>query len=356
MSGTSKGKQNLVQKLSTQTKDGLKIENQRLCKILNDLKKKYKLTYEVIQLLDQEYEQSKDSMVLRYPQLKDMIRRATTDHVLQQAEMPKIPKHKGVKDLFHSTEGTTQVQQPVQSRSSSFLQTCKQFAGINIYLVMLLYILDLFHSTEGTTQVQQPVQSRSSSFLQTYLFHSTEGTTQVQQPVQSRSSSFLQTYLFHSTEGTTQVQQPVQSRTSSFLQTCKQFAGINIYLVLLLYILDLFHSTEGTTQVQQPVQSRSSSFLQTCKQFAGKSDDSSYEMKTVTRNLSDMHKKEIEDDNKNKEHMISVYENKFLRAHNRLTKLKQEFIASKEDLLPVRYNKLKEMIKTVTKDEKLKPE
>ncbi|VDI35328.1 Hypothetical predicted protein [Mytilus galloprovincialis] len=242
MSGTSKGKQNLVQKLSTQTKDGLKIENQRLCKILNDLKKKYKLTYEVIQLLDQEYEQSKDSMVLRYPQLKDMIRRATTDQVLQQAEMPKIPKHKGVKDLFHSTE--------------------------------------------GTTQVQQPVQSRSSSFLQTYLFH----------------------------------------------------------------------STEGTTQVQQPVQSRSSSFLQTCKQFAGKSDDSSYEMKTVTRNLSDMHKKEIEDDNKNKEHMISVYENKFLRAHNRLTKLKQEFIASKEDLLPVRYNKLKEMIKTVTKDEKLKPE
>ncbi|XP_052070856.1 uncharacterized protein LOC127709391 [Mytilus californianus] len=217
MSGTSKGnKQNLVQKLSTQTKDGLKIENQRLCKILNDLKKKYKVTYDVIHQLDQEYEQSKDNMVLRYPQLKQMIRQATTDHVIQQAEVPKIPKHKGVKDLFHSTEGTTQVQQPVASKSSSFLQTCKQFAG--------------------------------------------------------------------------------------------------------------------------------------------KSDDSSYETRTVTRNLSDMHKKEIEEDNRSKEHMISVYENKFLRAHNRLTKLKQEFIASKEDLPPLRYKKLKEMIKTVTKDEKLKPE
>lgn len=69
-----------------------------------------------------------------------------------------------------------------------------------------------------------------------------------------------------------------------------------------------------------------------------------------------MHKAEIEDDNRHKEHMISVYENKFLRAHNRLIKLKQEYLACKEDLPPVRYKKLKDMIKVVTKDATLKPE
>ena len=69
-----------------------------------------------------------------------------------------------------------------------------------------------------------------------------------------------------------------------------------------------------------------------------------------------MHKKEIEDDNNYKEHMISVYENKFLRAHNRLNKLKQEYLASKEDLPPIRYQKLKDMIKIVIKDDKLNME
>lgn len=210
------GKKNLVQKLSTQTKDGLKIENQRLSKILSDLKRKYKTTYEVIQVLDQEYERSKDNPVTRYAHMKQMILDATTDDILRQSEPPKIPKHKGVKDLFHSTEGTTEVRAPVKSKPSSFLQVCKEFAG--------------------------------------------------------------------------------------------------------------------------------------------KSDESSYAMKTVTRNLSEMHKAEIEDDNRHKEHLISVYENKFLRAHNRLIKLKQEYLDCKEDLPPIRYKKLKEMIKVVTKDATLKPE
>lgn len=219
MSGKDKGKkQNLVQKLSTQTKDGLKIENQRLSKVLNDLKSKYKATHDVIRKLEERYEQSKENiMMTRYAQLKQFIREATTDEVIERSAPPDIQKHKGIKELFRNT-------------------------------------------------------------------------------------------------------------------------------------------TEGTTQVQQPVTIQTNSFLQTCKEFAGKASDTTYEMKTVTRSLSEMHKKEIEEDNRYKEHMISVYENKFLRAHNRLNKLKQEYIASKEDLPPMRYQKLKEMIKTVTKDEKLKME
>ena len=215
-SNKDRKKQNLVQKLSTQTKDGLKIENQRLDKVLSGLKSKYRLTHDVIKRLDQGYEQSKENLMMtRYNHLKQLIREATADQNIEQSVPPQIPKHKGVKELFRGTEGTTQVHQPVTSKPT---------------------------------------------------------------------------------------------------------------------------------------------FLQACKQFAGKAEDGAYEMETVTRNLSDMHKKEIEDDNHYKEHMISVYENKFLRAHNRLNKLKQEYLASKEDLPPIRYQKLKDMIKIVIKDDKLNME
>lgn len=70
----------LVQKLSTQTKDGLKIENQRLDKVLSGLKSKYRLTYDVIKRLDQGYEQSKENLMMtRYSHLKQLIREATAD-------------------------------------------------------------------------------------------------------------------------------------------------------------------------------------------------------------------------------------------------------------------------------------
>ena len=69
-----------------------------------------------------------------------------------------------------------------------------------------------------------------------------------------------------------------------------------------------------------------------------------------------MHKAEIADENDELKHHIQCYDSKFLRAHNRLSKLQQEYAASKQYLPPKRYRLLKEMIETVVEDSKLKPD
>lgn len=72
--------------------------------------------------------------------------------------------------------------------------------------------------------------------------------------------------------------------------------------------------------------------------------------------VTDMHKAEIADENEELKHHIQCYDSKFLRAHNRLSKLQQEYAASKQYLPPKRYRLLKEMIETVVEDSKLKPD
>lgn len=72
--------------------------------------------------------------------------------------------------------------------------------------------------------------------------------------------------------------------------------------------------------------------------------------------VADMHKSEIAEENDELKHHIQCYDSKFLRAHNRLNKLRQEYSASKQYLPPKRYRLLKEMIETVVEDSKLKPD
>lgn len=72
--------------------------------------------------------------------------------------------------------------------------------------------------------------------------------------------------------------------------------------------------------------------------------------------VTDMHKAEIAIENEELKHHIQCYDSKFLRAHNRLSKLKQEYAESKQYLPPKRYRLLKEMIETVVEDSKLKPD
>lgn len=77
---------------------------------------------------------------------------------------------------------------------------------------------------------------------------------------------------------------------------------------------------------------------------------------TVSPEVADMHKSEIAEENDELKHHIQCYDSKFLRAHNRLNKLQQEYSASKQYLPPKRYRLLKEMIETVVEDSKLKPD
>lgn len=77
---------------------------------------------------------------------------------------------------------------------------------------------------------------------------------------------------------------------------------------------------------------------------------------TVFSEVTDMHKSEIAEENDELKHHIQCYDSKFLRAHNRLNKLRQEYSASKQYLPPKRYRLLKEMIETVVEDSKLKPD
>ena len=69
-----------------------------------------------------------------------------------------------------------------------------------------------------------------------------------------------------------------------------------------------------------------------------------------------MHKAEIEEDIEQLKHHIHSYDSKFLRAHNRLGKLKQDYELSKSNIFLIRYGLLKDMIKVVTNDNTLQPD
>ena len=66
-----------------------------------------------------------------------------------------------------------------------------------------------------------------------------------------------------------------------------------------------------------------------------------------------MSKKEVCANIDKTKHDITSYDTKFLRVHNRLVKLKQDYEASKDYAFTTRYTVLKDLIKTVIKDKKL---
>lgn len=102
---------------------------------------------------------------------------------------------------------------------------------------------------------------------------------------------------------------------------------------------------------QRQTSTKTGNLLDACKQFAGAADEA-----TATKDLDDMTKREVSSDNKEKKQHIIKYDTKFLRLHNRLEKLKREYQDSKEHSFVQRYNLMKEMIKTVIKDDSLKPD
>lgn len=121
------------------------------------------------------------------------------------------------------------------------------------------------------------------------------------------------------------------------------------------------HSTACMeTHLQNAVASRyeprkgTGGLLQSCREFSGRGDNQAVQQRR--REVTDMHKSEIAEENDELKHHIQCYDSKFLRAHNRLNKLRQEYSASKQYLPPKRYRLLKEMIETVVEDSKLKPD
>lgn len=69
-----------------------------------------------------------------------------------------------------------------------------------------------------------------------------------------------------------------------------------------------------------------------------------------------MRKREIAEDNDELKHYIQCYDHMFEQAHSRLSNLRQKYEESNQYLPPKPYPLLKEMIKTVTRDEKLMPD
>jgi len=67
-----------------------------------------------------------------------------------------------------------------------------------------------------------------------------------------------------------------------------------------------------------------------------------------------LHKAEIVKDIEEKEKKKDKLERKFLRLHNRLTKLRRDYEEAKQHIPTTRYMDMKEMIKPLIRDETLK--
>eukprot|EP00105_Crassostrea_gigas_P025919 XP_011446673.1 PREDICTED: uncharacterized protein LOC105341708 [Crassostrea gigas] len=73
------------------------------------------------------------------------------------------------------------------------------------------------------------------------------------------------------------------------------------------------------------------------------------------RDVTEMHKAEIADENEELKHYIQCYDHMFVRAHGRLSNLRQQYEESKQHRPHNRYPLLKEMVKAVIKDIRLLP-
>lgn len=90
---------------------------------------------------------------------------------------------------------------------------------------------------------------------------------------------------------------------------------------------------------------------QTCAELAGY-----VAIPKRIKDVTEMHKAEIDDENDELKHYIECYDHMFVRARRQLSNLRQEYEESKQYLPPKRYPLLKEMVKTVVGDKKLMPD
>lgn len=75
----------------------------------------------------------------------------------------------------------------------------------------------------------------------------------------------------------------------------------------------------------------------------------------IFTDVTEMHKAEIADENEELKHYIQCYDHMFVRAHGRLSNLRQQYEESKQHRPHNRYPLLKEMVKAVIKDKRLLP-
>ncbi|XP_041363059.1 uncharacterized protein LOC121378803 [Gigantopelta aegis] len=111
----------------------------------------------------------------------------------------------------------------------------------------------------------------------------------------------------------------------------------------------LANATEEPEPTKRPQSGAVGGLLASCKKFVGVADD----METavdIQKDLSQMSKQEIAQDNDVKEQQIEKFPAKFLRAYNRLDKLKRDYDQSKDVFFMRRYGLLKSMIKAITTD------
>ncbi|XP_069123399.1 uncharacterized protein [Argopecten irradians] len=217
------------------TKESLKRDNKKLSRELRELQRRFQEVTNVIHHLELDYESSKDSPPpMRYNILKEIIKRSTTDEILEKSRPPSP------KDIKAAAKRAA-----IEDSAS----TSRHYGSP--------------HTTRDTPS-HQKVSSRGTL----------EGTT------------------------------------SGLLASCKGFAGLSDH-------------TAGVT-----------------------------ENKIASQDMR-MSKKEVATDNDQIVKEIVSFESRFLRAHNRLNKLRQDYENSKGLLFPKRYAAMKDMIKVVIQDKRL---
>ncbi|XP_060081406.1 uncharacterized protein LOC132560748 [Ylistrum balloti] len=223
------------------TKESLKKDNKKLSRELRELQRRFQEITNVIHHLELDYESSKDSPPpMRYNMLKEMIKRTTTDEILEKSRPPSP------KDVKAAAK---------RAGSDDLVVTPRHFAGS-------------VGSNDSHMSRDSPSHTRQSS------------------------------------------RGALEGTTSGLLASCKGFAGLSDH-------------TAGVT-----------------------------ENKIAPREMR-MSKKEVATDNDQINKEIVGFESRFLRAHNRLTKLRQDYENSKEMMFPRRYAAMKNMIKVVIQDKKL---
>ncbi|OWF44626.1 uncharacterized protein LOC110458091 [Mizuhopecten yessoensis] len=223
------------------TKESLKKDNNKLSRELRELQRRFQEVSNVVHHLELDYESSKDSPPpMRYNMLKEMIKRSTTDDILEKSRPPSP------KDVKAAAK---------RAGAEDLAGTSRHFAG--------------------------SIGSSNSHRSQDSLSH---------QKLTGRGAL----------EGT----------TGGLLASCRGFAGMS-------------------------------------DQSAGTSEN-----KIASREMR-LSKKEVATDNDQICKEIVGFESRFLRIHNRLTKLRQDYENSKAMVFLNRYAAMKSMIKVVIQDKKL---
>ncbi|XP_033735844.1 uncharacterized protein LOC117324207 [Pecten maximus] len=131
------------------TKESLKKDNKKLSRELRELQRRFQEVTNVIHHLELDYESSKDSPPpMRYNMLKEIIKRSTTDEILEKSRPPSpkdvkaAAKRAGADDISVTSRHPSNTKdspshQKVTSRGAlegttgGLLASCKGFAGLS---------------------------------------------------------------------------------------------------------------------------------------------------------------------------------------------------------------------------------